>query len=68
MTTFIELTEHDCQASDGIGRTIHVRVDRIDWIADVDVPNFNPYTKVYAGNELHVTETPEEVLRRIKSI
>ena len=68
MTTFIELTEHDCQAPDGIGRTLHVRGDRIDWIADVDAPDSNPYTKVCAGNELHVVETPMEVLEKIRSL
>ena len=65
---FIKLTKYDCYKPECIGRTIHVRVDSIDWFVDVDEPEGDPYTMVYAGGLLHVIETPEEVLEQISKL
>ena len=63
---FIKLTEHNRYEPAGIGRTVHVRVDSIDWITDVDEPEGDSYTRVmHAGDLLLVIETPEEILEQI---
>jgi len=63
---FIELTSHST------GRTVYVRVDQIVLINDYvnDERNYR-YTEVWFDytaehNDIHVVETPEEVLRKIK--
>jgi hypothetical protein len=66
--TFITLTEHNAY-SDGRGRTFYVRADLISRIASVVEPDDDPYTIIRASDEdIHVIETPEEVLRRIHGV
>jgi len=63
---FIELTSYET------GRTLHVRADRVGLIVDyINDEAGDKYTRVWVGGpsaevELHVMETQEDVLRRIK--
>jgi len=65
--SFIELTSHST------GRTVYVRVDQIALINDYVNDERNcRYTEVWFDytadhNDIHVVETPEEVLRRINN-
>ena len=66
--SFIELTSYDT------GRTLHVRAERIVCVVDyVNDDRGEKYTKVSMNvpddeYDLHVVETPEEVLRRISGL
>ena len=60
--SFIELT------SEKTGRTVHVRADRIEVVADyINDDDPNQYSIVHVGGAtLHVRESLEEILRRIR--